>query len=358
MTDNLPETNAGFTFFELPTEQAALTEGREFDGMAEGEFEDMWGRGVWLKGEDWPDYLSNTLLAIEATRTEDGEIVGLPIDAQGHDNGDGAGWIVGISPAMSVHPDTGSPIKIFRMKPKWTDIGRDVISRGVRKLFSPTVNSTEKVIVGGSLTNWPATRTKKGRTILRPIVLSQSKGAMMENETQTPIQEPEAVAVETPAVVSLSLENLSLDADLAGKVQSFIAQRVTAGVEAGLKAAKSQAEVSDLCARLTGGADDAPFGLPVKQAELESFLLGLDETNRARAVSILSAIHQHGLVDFGEKGHSRKLQSLTQVPAEIKPILSSWVAAGGEVAEFFKINQAELGAMSDYDLAEFQTKKE
>lgn len=38
-------------------------------------------------------------------------------------------------------------------------------------MFSPTVDTDSKVVLGGSLTNWPASRDKKGNVLLRPIDL-------------------------------------------------------------------------------------------------------------------------------------------------------------------------------------------
>jgi hypothetical protein len=151
-------------FAELSAD--ALTAGRLFDGLAAGSFIDMHGRSVTFKPEELSIYLSNTLAAIAATTAESGEVVGLPIDAHDHENGDGSGWIVGAELE-------GSRI---RLQPKWTDIGVDLVKRGIRRFFSATVDTVNKVILGGTLTNWPATRDPQGKVMLRPIELAQMPG--------------------------------------------------------------------------------------------------------------------------------------------------------------------------------------
>jgi len=143
------------------TSEDALADGKPFDGLAAGTFMDMWFQRAELRLEDFPEIVSNTNEAIEATHTESGELVGLPIDARGHENGDGAGWIV----SASLENDK------IRLTPKWTEIGLELLKKGIRRFFSATVDIDNKVILGGTLTNWPATRDKKGKILLRPIEL-------------------------------------------------------------------------------------------------------------------------------------------------------------------------------------------
>lgn len=153
--------NSNIIFVELAT----LTEGKPFDGLTAGEFVDMFLRKVKIKKDALKEIVTNTALAISATAEETtGEIVGLPIDVNGHDKGDAAGWIVGIELEGDV----------VRISPKWTDIGTDVIERGIRRFFSATIDLKNKIILGGTLTNWPATRDKEGKVLLRPIELSDS----------------------------------------------------------------------------------------------------------------------------------------------------------------------------------------
>ena len=158
-----------FSFTELST--ASLTAGQPFDALAPLEdAPDMHGRGVTIQASELQTYLTNTLAAIEATRGANGELAGLPIDARDHDKGDSGGWIVG---AMI---ENG----LIRFVPKWTELGIELISKGLRRFFSATIDLSNKVILGGSLTSWPATRNAKGQVLLRPIELSA--GTMFELE--------------------------------------------------------------------------------------------------------------------------------------------------------------------------------
>lgn len=157
---SMVETISKFMHVEL----VALADGKPFDGMTHGEFIDRRGQHIKIKKSELAEYVKNTAIAIEAARTEDGELVGLPIDSSNHDRGDAAGWIVGVELAGDV----------IRLIPKWTKLGLEKVGEGLRRMFSPSFSPTQKVIGGGSLTNWPASLNKKnGQMLLRPIELSQ-----------------------------------------------------------------------------------------------------------------------------------------------------------------------------------------
>lgn len=148
-----------------------LKEAKAFDGVAEGVFKDMLGRRVVVS--DLDIYVKNTQEILDTTKTESGELVGLPIDSKQHDKGDAAGWIVGFELMGN----------IIRFIPKWTELGLELIEKGKQRFFSPTIDLKNKVILGGSLTNWPASRTKKGKILLRPIELSEEIQELAEEES-------------------------------------------------------------------------------------------------------------------------------------------------------------------------------
>ena len=145
----------GFFFVELEAGESS----EPFDGLTSGEFIDMYGRELVIDEDDLEKYVNNTKEVIESSKTPKGEIVGIPIDAMGHDHGDGAGWIVGVE----------LQDKVIRFTPKWTDVGMELIERGIRRFFSSTIDIKHKVVLGGSLTNWPAVRANNGNILLRPI---------------------------------------------------------------------------------------------------------------------------------------------------------------------------------------------
>jgi hypothetical protein len=162
-------------FTEL--QSIVLEPGKPFDGVAPGEFYDMWGRRTVIKPSSLKRYLKNTKAAIEYTKAESGEVVGLPIDCYGHDNGDGAGWIIDAFLESVTKPD-GKKLDVIRFIGKWTEVGRELIEGGIRRMFSPTIDTDEEVVLGGSLTNWPATRDEQGKVLLRPIELAEPSGAL------------------------------------------------------------------------------------------------------------------------------------------------------------------------------------
>lgn len=154
--------NSRVLFTELSKD--SLVEGKAFDGMVAGTFTDMLGRKFEFKEEELSEYVENTQVVIDATKTESGELVGLPIDVYDHEKDEAAGWIVGIELING----------IVRLTPKWTKLGKELIGESIRRFFSGTFDIARKVIQGGTLTNWPATRDfESGEILLRPIELSQ-----------------------------------------------------------------------------------------------------------------------------------------------------------------------------------------
>ena len=332
----------------------ALTDGRFFDGLAVGDFTDMLGRGAGFKADELPTYLENTLAAIQSTRSESGEIVGLPIDARGHDKGDGAGWIVG---AML----EGERIRFL---PRWTEVGRDLITKGIRRFFSATVDMTNKVILGGTLTNWPATRNKAGHVLLRPVELSNpDKEAIKMDENITIDQVKELVnatvaealqAAQKPPEVELSAEER--DAQMAELREQYRTQ-VRVELEREFQAAQRKTETVELAKALVTGFDGAPRGYRADANELQAHLLKLDPDEAKFWAEFLKKTQSNGFVEFEEIGHGKNPKALAELGEEYARILRDFVKDGGTVAEFFSINREVLGDQAGYNLAAFEKKE-
>ena len=120
---------------------------------------------------------------------------------------------------------------------------------------------------------------------------------------------------------------------------------------------KRDQHVAEFSQRVTGGTDKRPYGLPVGQEEVETFLLSLNSEQRQAAESILSRTHENGLIQFSEIGHGKRMQSSMTVPADHGPALTSWVADGHSISEYFNHFKDELGEMSQYNLDEFKEEK-
>jgi len=157
-----------FIFVNLASQQ---TGAKPFDGMAVGTFWDMRGIKAVFKQERLPYFLKNTKASILSTMDSNGYVVGLPIDPRGHYHDENsAGWIVDVE----MDPN-GEKIKFY---PRWTELGIELIGTDSQRFFSPTVDLENEVIMGGSLTNWPATRSPKGEILLKPVELSMSDEAL------------------------------------------------------------------------------------------------------------------------------------------------------------------------------------
>lgn len=154
----------GFLFVELT--ENVLTDGRMIDALAAGEFTDMRGREVKVTVADLAEIVANTLENIEATRGESGELLGLPIDRV-HSKSESYGYITNVELVGNV----------LRAAVRWTELGVAAIKKRLLPWFSATIDLQNKVLLGGGLTAWPATRSKKGKILLRPIELSAEDAA-------------------------------------------------------------------------------------------------------------------------------------------------------------------------------------
>lgn len=386
--------------FEIPI---TVSSGKPFDGMAFGTFVDMFGREAVLDVDDAEVYIANTTANIEATRGESGAVAGLPIDAVGHNHGEAAGWIVAVELGEN---DAG---KVIRFTPRWTELGLEVLSTGKLRFFSPEVDIENKVIVGGSLTNWPATRTAEGRILLRPVELSQQRRQSgtdedtnmsdantgtagpitleaLSDEARTQLmaevrEEIEAAnAAETAQAAQLeqlkgqliSDLNMATIADAANLDEARAAlsaqlERALRGELERLEAQSGQmlqSLISDLRAkdraaalavRLSQGDADHTQVLPVERARIEKFLLSLNTAQRKEAAEILSAVQENGLVSLEEQGHGRQTKGVTPLPADIAAELRAGTLQLSDLRS--PILAPAIGDLEQYDLSEFEVKE-
>ena len=372
---------------------------RPFDGMSAGRFTDMWGRETVFLPEELPSYVANTKLALASTVDSTGQIVGFPIDGMNHDGGIAAGWIVDVN--------QGEGRDVIEFTPRWNDLGRGAIGADTMRFFSPTIDTERKVIIGGSLTNWPATRTSDHQILLRPVELSAQmqtyeyqpiismfdrlKGLasqlslalaglvkpaptavepneqgdiVMSDETiqADPVAELSDVTISEPLsvepVIELAAAPVQPQAvDLASpEVQTLITARAeelaSARAEAILTQREHAAEIASLATRLVGGTAEKPQGLRVAHEKLVAFLEALPAETYPEAAEILCAAAEQP-ISYVEAGHSKVLQGTKPLPENIKPALAVWLKSNSTLEQFFVDNSVELGAMSDYDLSEY-----
>lgn len=366
-----------------------LTDGKWFDGLASGEFTDMWGREIEIKTEDLQVFVSNTNGAIEATRSESGELVGLPIDARDHERGEAAGWIVGA--------ELSGDGKIVKLKPKWTATGRELIESGRMRFFSATFSLRNKTVLGGTLTNWPATRDKDEKVLLKPIELSM-KGAKMpwykqllelaketgskifvinnageipdeenpEDEGVKPmtiqlseLDEKDRARLANEALLELAKEDEPAGIQLASSeklhelVEKRAEEKAAALVTAELARHETKREVKDYVELMVSGDEKNTAGLPLKADEFEAFLLSLDEDQRKAGMALFTSVRESGMVDFNELGHQGKIGGKTPLPDKFAAELD----AGGISLEQLADPMSGLGDLSEYDLSKWQKKE-
>jgi hypothetical protein len=350
-----------FSFTELAASQKSI------DGLAANDddpFISMHGEEVYIKSDDLAAYIENTLTVIESTKTESGEIVGLPIDLEAHNHKGGAGWIIGL--------ELDAARNVIRFVVNWTEKGIELIKGNLSRFFSPSVDTENKIILGGSLTNWPASRNAKGQILLRPVELSQSikeidmEKTLMEILAELPGKVAEAVrggkAPETSPAPTAPTE---LEAGISPQLKELLntpeaieelGKQAQSIARDAIRAEKRKAHVVHFASKLAGGTAEHPFGLKVNPNEVVALLLSLPE-RQAQAVEKILENALDGAINFSMRGldGSGFIQK-PEVPNEVKTYLRTWVDAGKPIGEFFKIN-VELGNPDDYNLAEFAKKE-
>lgn len=344
---------SSFLFVDL----SQLVNGKPFDGLATGSFVDMTGKPVVIQVSDLQAYVDNTKAVIESTRTATGELVGLPIDSNNHDHAGGAGWIVGAS------LDTARNIVQFAVK--WTDVGAQLIRDNTRRFFSPSLDPSQKVVVGGSLTNWPASRFKNGTLALRPIELSSMIEVIEDNDTKISLREMIGTLIQSfgfgrnnsvPENQSQwkENENMATIAELAKTEQgarelaALVEQNTQERVKQLMQVEKNKLHLAELSNKLVGGTSEVQRGLPFKSEELVEFLSLLSDDTQKKAEEIFGKIQSSGLVDFAQKGHGGSNDSgLKQLPAEYSLNLDSGALKLADLAN----PKLGLGDLAQYDLS-------
>ena len=354
--------DANMTFY---TELTLSNISKPFDGMAIGDFKTSQG-AVSIKSDELDQYLQNTKDVLESTRTESGEIVGLPIDMDGHDHKGGAGWIV----------DVVREGDLLRFIPKWTEAGQKIIREGVRRFFSPSFDAENKVIIGGSMTNYPASRDDMRRLKLRPVELSETmftaeydddgfftkltnsfEGFLKKLSEAKPAEEkPKEVSMPTDTLAELAAKATTPEG--LAELEAELNKRANTKVVELLEAEQRKNHVSELAETWVGGTKENPKGLPVSKESLVEFMSDLTPEQMKRAEAIFGKIVKEGFIEFEEEGHSQELQGLAALPEWAAPLLRDVLANGGTIKEFFDANTEELGEMKSYNLSEYKDKED
>lgn len=332
-----------FLFVDL-----AMTKGKPIDYMAVGTFTDMRRNKATFTKSDLQEYIANAQAVIESTKTESGEIVGLPIDKGNHDHKGGAGWITGFSlQGNRVLADVS-----------WTEGGKALIESGEMRFFSPSVDPNKKVPVGGSLTNWPASRDENYRHALRPIELESPVMQIVEDESpiETIVQFMKSYLSKEPKQEPIKenkkmfdIAELQKDPEAAAKLTELVNAQASARVAELLELEQRKAHIVEFAAKVTGGTADAPRGLPVAKDALVEFLSSLDKSAQEKAEGIFQTIVTSGMIDFAEKGHAGKRSDLEDLPKEYAAKLDS----GEMTIADLSAPMLALGDLSQYDLSKW-----
>lgn len=313
---------------------------------------DMRGKKVEIKAEDLPHYITNTIAVLESTRDSSGKIVGLPIDLEGHNHKGGAGWLVGL--------ELDEARKIIRFAINWTEAGIELVKNNVRRFFSASFDPIKKVILGGSMTNTPATRDANYQYMLRPVELSeQLKELDMDNsftkwKDEILAEVKKLLSGQTPPETKPETEKpVQLTEDDNDKLAELAETRAREMV----RVEKRKMHVVEFAASITGGKDGRPFVLPVPAKRITKLLLALPEA-QSREVEEILTIATGYYVDMSERGvNAEGYDNRPKLPEYLRESAVEWSNSGKDIKSFFKEIAPELN-YGDYNVAEFMKEKE
>lgn len=363
----------GFVFVDMKDFAVGL---KPIDGLSAGKFTSMWGDETEFKAEELEEYAKNTNRVIKSTETEGGELVGLPIDLDMHDHRGGAGWIKDVVVDLER--------KILRFMVEWTTEGADVIRKNIRRFFSPSVDIENKIVIGGSLTNWPATRDEKsGRILLRPIELSQTMKEIDMPKTIEEIAQDQANLTTSVATLTTLVTDLGTKIGELSKGKSKSDDDVDpeginpdlkellgngAGLEElgaraqeiaknAIDAEKRKHKIVEFAARIAGGTKAKPFGLKVRPADLVALLVSLPEKQGNAVMQILEQ-SLDAAIDFAQHGiDGEGFANKPELPELLKKYAREFCAIEGNTIEGFFNANPEAGKLDDFNVAEFIPKE-
>lgn len=374
-----------FSFTDLMSEIQHLS---EIDGMAPGSFTAMNGVKVKFSKRELSDYVANTKRVLESTKDSQGNVVGLPIDFANHDHQGGAGWIVDV-----VLDEARSIIKFMV---NWTQAGIEAIKGNLSRFFSPSINAENKTILGGSLTNYPASRNDKGEIQLRPIELSLSiKELSMSDDKETKdlittlregfghmndffrgkksddadlsddgdkskkveLTQAEKDTLKADYLKELSATNLQVTELLKSPaIMAELGRQADEIAKQRLNAEMRKRRAVEFAAEMTGGTENSPYGLTIPAEDLVALMLSLPDA-QAQAVEKVLRVARLGAIDFTAHGADGVYPVKPVLPEAIADLARGWVANGRTIDEFMKVNATELGDPKQYDLSEFRKKE-
>jgi len=311
---------------------------------------DMHGREVVITSDELPVYITNTMRVLESTKDSSGRIVGLPIDMNNHDHKGGAGWLVGLE------LDTARNIIKFAIN--WTEAGIELVKKNIRRFFSASFDPNQKVILGGSMTNTPATRNGNYEYMLSPVELSTTlKELDMEKTLEERLAELETKFAAPPPAPPAG-DPPAEPVELTDDDNTRLGELAEARAKEMIRSARRKDHVVEFAASLTGGTKERPFGLAVKSSEIVKLLLDLPEDKAAKVEAILTKALD-AAIDFAEHGISGEgFIQRPKLPMAYKDSMLIWLAEGKDVKSYFKTVAPELGKADEFNLAEFAKEEE
>lgn len=343
----------------------------EIDGLAAGVFEPMYGGSVEIKKEDLAVWVANTNEALESTATKSGRLQGFPIDTLNHDHGIAAAWIKGVR----LH-ESGEKVVLACT---FTEKGRQLITEELVAYFSPSIDTEAKVIYGGSLTNYPASRTRTHKIQLTPVELSSGEAFGLRYEELTPSwasQLIEAVgellglhkSVTDSAQPGADQDNGEPDSDdqAADKIQLEVKsmatlkdlmstdegrQELSAYVQSQIESDRSQRERRAKIESLSGDIAELQLG-----DGFSEFAQALDDQQFAYIEAMISRVKTQRSADkadrFDELGHDKAMTTRLELPEFYAAQLESGQLSIADLSN--PLFKADIGDLSQYDLSKWK----
>jgi phage I-like protein len=329
--------------------EAYLQEGEPVEFLRVGVFTDAHGREVEVTRED--------LAALVANFEAGAAGQDVPIDVD-HEKGEAAGWVTEVwrrGDRLLARVD-------------WNSLGEELVGERVYRYLSATIDTARQVLKSISLVNFPAVKglqpvelaeggyTMKLEQSLVERIVSAVRGVFEqveagEEDAEEEVLDQQASNEEEEAMNEDELreqirEEVLAELEEEERTRAELREQVREEVEAAFLAERET--VADLTEFAEG------ISLAAEPETVAELMARMDEEEREAWQEVLEA----GYVDLSERGSSREGQGGAQeLSAGMRKHLESWLEAGHDLEEFFEINAAELGEMSEYDLTEFEDRE-
>lgn len=244
--------------------------------------------------------------------------------------------------------------------PTWNANGTYLLEQQVYDAFSVELRDLA-LLIGGSLTNYPAVDGLAAVTLSAPLPTQQERPMPEETnptaEAEITPPQPDFTALFSAMAGGTFTAEMTdrMTAQLTAAMQqqmTYARQQAEAAAARQIAEFQAQQQISAFAQHVTTPTIKRAYALPTEPARIEKFLLSLSGAQRTEAQALFSHIVEAGLVSFDELG------SAGEGEGEVNPIVAYEAAVADRIklgmtksAAISAVNREERGLAAAYNAA-------